>query len=525
MIRRPTDGLRLRDSLWRGMTDTTDNPAAEMEIGASRRILILISTMLSVAVYFSSILVASTVLPQMQGSFSATPDEVSWTMTFNILATAIAMPMTGWLTARFGRSTVMIWATGTFTIATALCGFATTLEEQILWRVVQGAAGAPCVPLAQTILLDTFPPRQHRMVLGVYGMGVVLGPIIGPMLGGYLAEILNWRWAFFLLIPVGVAATIGLSATLPPDRERGPAYLSWIGFILLSVAIGGLQLALSRGQRLDWFESTEIRVTLFVSAVSFYLFLAHSLTSRRPFLDLRLLLVPNYSVGLALIAIFGMLNFVPMVLLPPLMRVYMGFPDVLIGQVVGARGLGGLLGFFAVIFLSRLDPRISVGAGFVLQFVAGLWLMRIDLNVTPLELALNGVIQGLSAGVIVVALSLVTFANVPRERMPEATAMFHLLRNIGASLFISVCVAEVVRSTGANYSLLSEPISSFNRTLSLPWVVGPLDMSSPISLARLSREISRQAAMIAHLNAFGLFTAAAAVSLPLALLLRNAKKV
>jgi DHA2 family multidrug resistance protein len=194
------------------MAETTQQHAADAPMSATRRVLILVSAMLSVALYFSSILVASTVLPQMQGSFSATPDEISWTMTFNILATAIAMPMTGWLSARFGRSTVMIWSTGIFTLATALCGFATTLETMILWRIVQGAAGAPCVPLAQTILLDTFPPRQHRMVLGVYGMGVVLGPIIGPALGGYLAEILNWRWAFFLLIPVGIAATVGRPA-------------------------------------------------------------------------------------------------------------------------------------------------------------------------------------------------------------------------------------------------------------------------------------------------------------------------
>ena len=193
-----------------------------------------------------------------------------------------------------------------------------------------------------------------------------------------------------------------------------------------------------------------------MSALSFYLFIAHSLTSHRPFLDLRLLLNRNYSLGLALIAIFGMLNFTPMVLLPPLMRVYMGFPDVLVGQVVGARGLGGMLGFFAVIFLSRLDPRVSVGIGFALQLVAGIWLMRIDLNVTPFELGLNGAVQGLSSGVIVVALTLVTFSNIPRERMPEATAVYHLLRNIGASMFISICVAEVVRSTGVNYSVLSE---------------------------------------------------------------------
>ena len=506
------------------MVETTEQPAADAQMSASRRILILISSMLAVALYFSSILVASTVLPQMQGSFSATPDEISWTMTFNILATAIAMPMTGWLSARFGRSTVMIWSTGIFTIATLLCGLATSLESMILWRIVQGAAGAPCVPLAQTILLDTFPPRQHRMVLGIYGMGVVLGPIIGPTMGGYLAEILNWRWAYFLLLPVGVAATVGLAATLPADKTRGPVYLSWIGFILLSLALGGLQLGLSRGQRLDWFESTEIQITFLVSVVSFYMFIAHSLISRRPFLDLRLLLDRNYSIGLALIAIFGMLNFTPMVLLPPLMRAYMGYPDVLVGQVVGARGLGGLAGFFAVIFLTRLDPRVSVGIGFALQLVAGIGLMQIDLNVTPYYLAVNGAIQGLSSGIIVVALTLVTFTDVPRERMPEATAVYHLLRNIGASLFISICVAEVMRSTGVNYAVLSELISPYNRTLALPWAVGPLDASQPASLARLSGEISRQAAMIAHLNAFGLYTAAAAISMPLVLLLRNVRK-
>lgn len=485
----------------------------------ARRVMILMSAMLAVALYFSSILVASTVLPQMQGSFSATPDEISWTMTFNILATAIALPMTGWLVARFGRTTVMVWSTALFTVSTAMCGAATSLETLVIWRIVQGAAGAPCVPLAQTIIIDTFPPRQHRVVMGIYGMGVVLGPIIGPTLGGYLAETMNWRWAFFLLVPVGMVATVGLFAFMPKDVRGGPAHLNWLGFLLLSLAIGGLQWTLSRGQRLDWLASTEIQATLFLSAVAFYLFIAHSLTAKRPFLDLRLLRDRNYSLGLMLIAIFGMLNFTPMVLLPPLMRVHMGFPDILVGQVVGARGLGGLLGFFAVMFVERLDARLSVGIGFALQLVAGIWLMRIDLNVTPLELMLNGAIQGLSSGVIVVALTLVTFARMPREKMPEATSVFHLLRNIGASFFISVCVAEVVRSTGTNYATLSEFISVYSRPLAAGWGGIVFDSGSAVDLARMSGVVSRQAAMIAHLNAFGLYTAVAAASLPLVLLL------
>jgi DHA2 family multidrug resistance protein len=191
--------------------------------------------------------------------------------------------------------------------------------------------------------------------------------------------------------------------------------------------------------------------------------------------------------------------------------------------VVGARGVGGLMGFFAVIFLERLDPRLSVGLGFMLQIIAGVWLMHIDLNVTPLELMLNGVVQGLSAGIIVVALTLTTFVGITRERMPEAVAVYHLLRNIGASLFISVSVAEVVRSSGLNYARMSEIVSPYNKVLAMPWVTGGWDLTGLESLERLSREISRQAALIAFTNAFGLFTAVSLAAIPLVILLRRAK--
>ena len=386
---------------------------------------------------------------------------------------------------------------------------------------MQGAAGAPCVPLVQTILLDVFPPRQHRMVLGVYGMGVTLGPIIGPTLGGILAEFVNWRWAFFVLFPVGTIATIGLSASLPPDEKKGPVYLSWVGSILLTVSVGALQWMLARGQRLDWFDSTEIQVSLALSLLAFYLFIAHSLTVPRPFIDLRLLTNRNYTLGLLLITAFGMLNFTPMVLLPTLMRVHMGFPDMLVGQVVGSRGIGGLVGFCAVIFLAKLDPRATIALGFTLQALAGFGLMHMDLNSTPFELELNGAIQGLSSGILVVALTLVSFVGIPREKMPEALAVYHLLRNIGASFFISLSVAEVIRSTGVNYAQLSELVTPYNRSLALPWVTGLWEVGTAPSLQRLSREIVRQSAMIAYINAFGLFTLVSAAVIPLVLFLRR----
>ncbi len=504
---------------------TTANPAGsvhdEEKVGLTQRWLILVSCVLTVALYFTSILIASTVLPQMQGTFSATPDEISWSVTFNILATAITMPMTGWMVARFGRRSVMVWSTAIFAVSMLLCGASSSIEELVLWRIVQGAAGAPCVPLVQTILLDVFPPRQHRMVLGLYGMGVTLGPIIGPTLGGILAEYANWRWAFHVLFPVGFIATVGLYVALPRDETSGPTYLNWTGFLLLSLAVGSLQWMLARGQRLDWFESVEIQISLLVSLLAFYLFIAHSLTAKRPFLDLRLLLNRNYTLGLILITAFGMLNFTPMVLLPTLMRVHMGFPDMLVGQIVGSRGIGGLVGFFAVIFLSRLDPRMTIALGFALQAAAGFGLMHMDLNVTPLELEINGAIQGLSSGLLVVALTLVSFVGIERTKLAEALALYHLLRNIGASFFISVSVAEVIRSTGMNYAQLSEFITPYNRSLALPWVTGLWEVGTAPSLQQLSREITRQSAMIAYINAFGLFTVLSAAVVPLAILLRR----
>lgn len=489
-----------------------------------QRIFILISGVLTVALYFMTILVASTVLPQMQGTFSATPDEISWTVTFNIVATAVAMPMTGWLAGRMGRWNLMVWSTALFTLATLFCGFAGTLESLIFWRIVQGAAGAPSVPMVQTVLLDTFPTHQHRFVLGIFGMGVVLGPIFGPALGGWLADVLSWRWSFFLLVPVGMLATVGLALSLPRDKAKGSMHLDWTGFLLLSVAVGGLQWVLARGQRLDWFDSAEIQVTLIVTLLTTYAFLVHSFTAARPFLDLRLLKDSNYSLGLVLVTIFGMLNFTPMVLLPTLLRTHMGYPDTLVGLVVASRGFGGIVGFFAVMFLARLDPRISVAIGFGLQLVSGYWLMHVSLDVTAWELGLNGAVQGLSSGIIVVCLTLITFPNIPRERMPEATGMYHLLRNIGASLFISVCVAEVVRSTGMNYSRFTELASPYNRSLMLPWVTGLWEFDSLSSLERLSREMGRQASMIAYINAFGLFTAVSAAALPLLLLMGGTRK-
>src|SRR5437762_5357361 len=229
------------------------SPAESLSVG--RRVLILIMVVMGSTLYSTTLLIASTLLPQMQGAMSATQDEIAWAMTFNILATAVLTPMTGWLVARFGRRNVMVGSMLCFALFTYLCGEAQSLETLVLWRILQGAAGAPVVPLSQTILFDSFPRRQHRMITSVYGMAVVIGPVIGPALGGYLSDMYSWRWAFFLLVPVGLVSSVGLRLSMLPDPPLGRARLDWIGFLSLATAISCVQLVLSRGQRLDWYES------------------------------------------------------------------------------------------------------------------------------------------------------------------------------------------------------------------------------------------------------------------------------
>jgi MFS transporter, DHA2 family, multidrug resistance protein len=498
----------------------TDHAIQTNEVDPARRVLILFTVIMATTLYATTILVVSTILPQMRGSFSATADEISWVMTFNILATAIVTPMTGWLEANFGRRRVMVFSLAGFTFATFMCGASESLESIVFWRIMQGAFGAPSTPLAQSIIMDTFPRRQQSMVLGIFGFGVVIGPVIGPTLGGYMAEAYTWRWAFFTLVPVGVLAIFGLQLFLPPDKANAkPARLDWTGFLALSVALGATQLVLSRGQRLDWYQSSEIVIETFTAAVAFWIFVTHCLTASRPFLNLSHLANRNYSLGLVLVAIYGMVNFTPMVLLPPLLREHAGYPDLLIGIVIAGRGVGGMFGFLAAGFSSRMDPRISMTMGFGMLFVAGVWLMHIDLNANVWSLAANAFLQGLAIGSIWVPLTMVTFSNVASQDMAETSSIYHLMRNLGSSFYISILVAEIVRSTSANYARMVEMISPFNKMLTLPDVLGRWDIETIGGLARIGKEISRQSAMIGYLNAFGLYTAACAATLPLILLI------
>jgi DHA2 family multidrug resistance protein len=490
-------------------------------MSAAQRYLTLATVVLGSSLYGTALLTTSTVLPQMQGALSATQDEIAWAMTFNILATAVVTPMTGWLVSRFGTKRVMICSIACFTAATLLCGMAQSLEVLVLWRIFQGGAGAPLVPLSQSILFNTFPRRQHTMVMSIFGMAVAVAPVFGPVFGGYLAEMYSWRWSFYMLVPVGVCATIGMAWTLPPDSRTAKVRFDWTGFVALATALAAVQLVLARGVRLDWFDSTEIVIESLIAALAFYIFLVHSLGARAPFVNLKLLSDRNYAIGLALVTIYGMLNFTPMVLLPPLLQQQAGFPDSLVGQVIGCRGIGMLVGFMTAGFMSRIDPRISMAFGFGLQTVAGLWMLTFDLNVTMEILVVNSAVQGFAVGVVWVPITLVAFGTLEAKHYAEASAIFHLLRNIGSSFFISLSIAEIVRTSGANYSRMTEMITPYNRALTTPGLAGAWTFDTVPGLAKVAKEIARQSMMIGYLNAFMMYTVTSGLAVVFVLLVRR----
>lgn len=488
-----------------------------------QRVVLLVTLVSSTTIYSASVLISSALLPQLQGALSATQDEISWVMTFNIVATAVATPAAGWLADRFGQRQTMTWCALVFAIATFMCGASNSLEELIGWRILQGAAGAPLVPLGQTILLDSFPRRQHGTVISIYGMANMIGPSIGPMFAGQIAESLGWRWGFWMIVPIAVASFLGNWLVLKGDDAPREARLDWLGFISLSTGIAAAQMVFSRGQRLDWFESGEIIVSTVIAGIALYVFCVHSLTSERPFVRLKLLADRNYSLGLVLVTLFGMLNFATVVLMPPLLQQYAGYPDSAIGEIVGFRGMGSGIGFLLAMPMARLDPRISLGLGALLQASTGVWMMSFDLNVDMTTLILSNVLQGISIGVSWVPLTVITFWTLSPEYRAEAMSMFHLLRNFGSSLFISIAVAEIVRTTATNYARMGEHVTPYNRVLEMPWAMGSWAVDSAPALAKLANEITRQSILIGYMNAWLLYTIVALASVPLCMLARLPK--
>jgi MFS transporter, DHA2 family, multidrug resistance protein len=487
----------------------------------NHRRFITLSVMLATIMQALDTTIANVALPHMQGAMGVTQDQITWVLTSYIVAAAIFMPLTGFVTARFGRKRLFVWSVVGFTLASMLCGAAQSLPQIVFFRLLQGIFGASLVPLSQAVLLDSYPREQHGSAMAMWGVGVMVGPILGPTLGGWLTEYYSWRWVFYINIPVGLLTWFGLMVYVQETSIDRTRRFDLLGFAILSIAIGALQLMLDRGQSLDWFNSPEVVVEALLAGLCLYLFLAHMFTHDHPYIEPGLFKDRNFSIGLLFIFVVGIILLATMALLPPFMQNLMGYPVIDVGMLLAPRGVGTMIAMFTVGRLSgKVDVRYMILFGLLLTSFS-LWEMTLfTTQISGWDIVLTGIVQGLGLGFLFVPLSTITFSTLAQHYRNEGTSLFSLMRNLGSSIGISWVVTLLARNIQANHAALSTYINPFSLALKRAVDAGAYDLNSVQGLAALNGEISRQAATLAYLQDFHFMMLITLVAMPFVLLLR-----
>jgi len=479
-------------------------------------VLITISVMVASIMQALDATIANVALPRIQGSLSATQDQITWVLTSYIIATAIMMPLSGWLAGQFGRKRIFLISITVFTAASVLCGLAQTLPEMVVFRALQGLGGAALVPMSQAVLLDINPPERHGRAMAVWGMGVILGPIIGPALGGWLTDDYNWRWVFYINVPFGIISFLGVLSFLA-ESPRKRTRFDFFGFLSLSFALGALQMMLDRGPLKDWFGATEVWIEATIAAVGFYLFAVHSATAREhPFISPSLFRDRNFLTGNIFVFVVGVVLYATLALLPPLLQEHMGYPVFLTGLITAPRGIGTLVSMVLVgRLIGLIQTRYLILFG-LLTTAFSLWQMSgFSLLMDGGPIAWSGFIQGFGTGFVYVPLAAVAFATLNPLLRNEATAVFNLTRNIGSSIGISVVEALLVRNTQLMHASLASHVSRYSETL---------NASPGTAAALLNGRVTEQAAMIAYNDDFKLMMILMICVIPLVFLLRDVQR-
>ena len=471
--------------------------------------------------------IANVALPHIQGSLSASQDQIAWVLTSYIVAAAITMPLTGWMAGRIGIKYVFLFSVGGFTIASALCGSATSLEQLVLYRGLQGVCGAGLIPLSQAVLLQINPPERHGKAMAVYGIGTMMGPISGPLLGGWLTENFSWRWIFYVNLPVGILCAIGIIVFVRFNRNAHREAFDAFGFLTLSFAVGAMQLMLDRGELKDWFHSREIWVETTIAALSFYLFVVHTATvSDRSFINRELLKNTNFLAGTVLMFSVGAIMTGTLALLPTMLQQLMNYPVFTTGIVVSPRAFGTMIAMFAVArIINRIDNRLIIAFGLGLTAIA-MWQMTgfsLDMDATPL--VTSGFLQGFGLGCTFVPLNITALSTLPRHILTQGTAIRSLMRNLGGSVGISILVATLAENTQTIHSRLIETLRPDNPLIHSPLFAAPYSLTAPVGIATLNAAVTHQAAMVAYIDDFRFMMVLCLVSIPLLLLLRDASPV
>jgi MFS transporter, DHA2 family, multidrug resistance protein len=486
----------------------------------ARRTLITICVMMATIMQVLDLTIANVSLPYMQASLSATLDQVSWVLTSYVVAAAVMTAPVGWLASRFGiKKVFLVCATG-FTVASMLCGVAQNIEEIVLFRLIQGMFGAALVPLSQSVMFEIYPPEQRSWAMSLWGMGVMIGPIMGPMLGGVLTEYYSWRWVFYINVPFGVATVLGLIAFMHDSRGNDRLSFDWIGFATLGIAIGALQLMLDRGEQLNWFDSNEIVMMACVSAASFYLFLAHTFTTAKPFISIEVFNNRNFAVGLMFMFICGVLLVASITLMAPFLQNVLGYPIIDAGLLLGTRGIGMMVAMLVAGRLAaKLDARILLFSGLSLCVFSLHASIGFGTDTSAKTIAWISVVQGFGLGFIFVPLNTVALSTLAPAMRTEGTAMWTLIRNLGSSIGVSVVIANLTNKTSMMHERLMEGVTPFNLGLADP-AAAMLDPSTDTGRALLEQLVTQQATIIAYANDFKLMFVMTLLAYPLVLLIR-----
>ncbi len=485
--------------------------------------LLVIGVMIASLMQVLDVTIANVAIPHMQASLSATPDTISWVLTSYIIASAVAMPITGWLADRVGSRRLFIFAVVLFVIASMLCGIAQNLEEMVLFRALQGIGGAFIAPLSQSSLLDTTRPSRQPQIIALWGMGVIIGPIIGPVLGGYLTEMLDWRWVFFVNVPFGAVCLALLLAELPsrPLRERR---FDLFGFAMIGLALASLQLLLDRGNVVDWFSSIETWVYAGLALRGAWVATIHLSTAKNPLFDRHLFSDVNFAVSMVFLTVVGMTMFATIALLPPMLQRLFGYDVIDTGLVLAPRGIGVLITMqLSGLMLRRgMDGRWMVALGFLIAAWSLYDMAQWSLDVDRWHFIYTGFIQGLGIGFVFIPLNSIAFATLPPPLRTEGSSLLNLARSVGSSIGISVVITLAANNTQRHHAALAEHVT--------PELASAIDLSSldryqrygEAALMVVDAEVTRQAAMLAYLDDFLLMAGLCAAAAPLVLLMRKA---
>ena len=498
--------------------------AAPIAVPGLRRNMVTICAMTATIMQALDTTIANVALPYMQGSLSASQDQINWVLTSYIVAAAIMTAPVGWIANRFGRKRIFILCSGGFTVASVLCGLAQDINQMVLFRLLQGVFGAALVPLSQAVMLDSYALHERAKAMSIWGMGVMMGPIMGPSLGAWLTETYSWHWVFFVNLPFGIFTVLGLLVFMDETQQNVDLRFDWFGFAALAIGIGSMQVALDRGEQLGWLESNEIIAEMIVGIIGFYYFFAHSLTTSKPFIQFAIFKDRNFVSGCVFMAVMGLVLFSTMALSSPYLQNVIGYPIITAGLLLATRGCGTFVAMMLVgRFMKYIEARTLIIAGLSLMSLSLFFMTGWTDQTSVPTIIIVSIAQGFGLGLVFVPLSTVAFLTLPNHLRTDGTSMLTLMRNVASSIGISVVIAQLTEGGRRVYAILSEHINPFNHALQMPDVRSMINLNSDSGRAIADAVVGIQSQIIAFSLDYQMVMIITLCAIPMAIMIGSSK--